>query len=87
MTEERRRISLVYAVLVALTFGALLFAAGPVHDVLSARVAAAGAAVLAFVKAWLVAMDFMELRGSTFQRWVQVWFGVIAVVCVVLILR
>ncbi|ORB30333.1 cytochrome C oxidase subunit IV family protein [Mycolicibacterium parafortuitum] len=87
MNTERRRVGAVYAALLAMSVVALLFATGLVHDVLSARVAAAGAAVIAFVKAWMVAMDFMELRGTPLQRWAQGWFVVVAGICLALILR
>ena len=87
MIAARRRVNVVYAVLVVLTFVALVFTSGSVHEVLSPRVAAACAAVIAFGKAALVAMDFMELRRTPLQRWVQAWFVVVGVVCIVLILR
>ncbi|BBW99665.1 hypothetical protein BST36_21510 [Mycolicibacterium moriokaense] len=87
MIAARRRVIVVYGVLVALTLVALVFTTGSVHEVLSPRVAAACAAVIAFGKAALVAMDFMELRGTPLQRWAQVWFVVVGLVCIVLILR
>ncbi|MCV7221731.1 cytochrome C oxidase subunit IV family protein [Mycolicibacterium elephantis] len=87
MTADKRWVGVVYGVLVVLTVGALAFTSGTVHEILSPRVAAAGAAALAFVKAWLVAMDFMELRGTALRRWAGAWFLVVGLLCIVLILR
>ncbi len=87
MIADRRSVGVAFAVLVALTLAALVFTMGSLHDLLSARGAAAGAAVVAFVKARLVAMDFMELRGTALRPWVEVWFTVVALLCLALILR
>lgn len=87
MIREDRRVTFVYLGLVVLTVVALLFATGRAHELLSARGAAAAAAVLAFVKARFVAMDFMELGGTSAQRYVDAWLAVVGVVSLVLILR
>ncbi|QZT59573.1 cytochrome C oxidase subunit IV family protein [Mycolicibacterium austroafricanum] len=87
MIEQRRRVTSVYVILVVFTFVAVAFATGFAHEILSARGAAAGAAVLAFIKARFVALDFMELGGTSAQRYVDLWLAIIGAACLILILR
>lgn len=87
MSTETRHVTVVYGGLLVLTLAALWFLTDSSHDLLSGRGAAAGAAAIAFVKAWLVARDFMELRGTVLWRWVNAWFALVGTVCLVLVLR
>ncbi|TWG94931.1 cytochrome c oxidase subunit IV [Nocardioides sp. J9] len=82
-----RRALVALIILVALTLLALLLTTGTAHDLASVRVLSAVAAVLAFVKARLVALDFMELRGTALQRTLDVWIAVVGTASVLLLLR
>ena len=87
LIAPRDRATAVLLVLVALTFVALLVTVPSISDIFSVRGAAACAAVLAFIKARFVAMDFMELRGTTAQRVADTWLLVVGLISLVLILR
>lgn len=77
----------VLGILVVLTFLALLLTAPAVTDLASAKALSAAAAVLAFVKARYVALDFMDLRATVLQRVLDGWLGVVGLACVALLLR
>ena len=87
MTAAARHVTMVFGVLLALTVAALCFTTSAAHDLLSSRGAAAIAGGLAFVKAWFVVRDFMELNGTVLWRAMNGWFAVVGVVCLALILR
>ena len=87
METDRRGVAVVLSLLLLLTAVALWFTGVGARELLSARGAAAAAACLAFVKAWFVAMDFMELRGTRWQAVFTGWLALVAVVSLVLILR
>ncbi len=77
----------VYVGLVLATLVALTLSTQHAHELLSARGAAAIAALIAFVKARYVALDFMELRGTVMQRAFDTWLLVVGICSLALVIR
>jgi hypothetical protein len=78
---------LVYIGLIGATLLALVFSTNGVQNLLSARGAAAAAAVIAFIKVRYVALDFMELRGTVMQKAFDAWILLVGGMSVALMLR
>jgi hypothetical protein len=69
-----RRATLVWTILVAVTFATFWLGTDHPFSNVSVRLASILALVLAFVKVWLIGMDFMEIRQA--PRALEVAFGV-----------
>ncbi|MBA0126845.1 cytochrome C oxidase subunit IV family protein [Haloechinothrix sp. YIM 98757] len=88
MTKPSSRPRNVYIGLVVVTVISLAVAGGAAHGLLTARVAATTATVLAFAKARFVVLDFMELRHAARVRsYFDAWLAVVCLGCAVLLLR
>jgi len=87
MTTSVGRLSVVFVALVVVTVISLGLTSDAMHDLLSLRGAAAVAAVIAFIKARYVALDFMELRGTAMQMPFDIWFLVVGAASLALTLR
>jgi len=69
-----RRATVVWTILVAVTFATFWLGTDHPFSNVSLRLASVLALVLAFVKVWLIGMDFMEIRQA--PRALRVAFGV-----------
>lgn len=87
MTTSVTRLGAVYVGLVVVTVLSLGLTSDAMHNLLSLRGAAAAAAVIAFIKARYVVLDFMELRGTAMQMSFDFWLLVVGTVSLVLTLR
>ncbi|MDH1440499.1 cytochrome C oxidase subunit IV family protein [Pseudomonas sp. GD03721] len=87
MTTSVTRLGAVFIGLVLITSLSLGFTSDAMHGLLSLRGAAAAAAVIAFIKARYVVLDFMELRGTAMQLPVDLWLLVVGAISLVLTLR
>jgi cytochrome c oxidase subunit IV len=76
-----RPATLVWAILVAVTFATFWLGADHPFSNVGVRLASVLALVLALVKVWLIGMDFMEIRQApralkiAFEVWVTVIGG------------
>lgn len=87
MTTSVTRLSAVFIGLVLITALSLGFTSDAMHGLLSLRGAAAAAALIAFIKARYVMLDFMELRGTAMQLPFDLWLLLVGGICLVLTLR
>lgn len=87
MTISITRTGAVYVGLVIVTVLSLALTSDAMHNLLSLRGAAAAAAVIAFIKARYVVLDFMELRGTAMQLSFDLWLLVVGTISLVLTLR
>lgn len=87
MTTFVTRLGAVYIGLVLVTVLSLGLTSDAMHNLLSLRGAAAAAAVIAFIKARYVVLDFMELRGTAMQMPFDLWLFVVGTLSLVLTLR
>lgn len=87
MTISITRTGAVYVGLVIVTVLSLGLTSDAMHNLLSLRGAAAAAAVIAFIKARYVVLDFMELRGTAMQLSFDLWLLVVGTISLVLTLR
>lgn len=87
MSPHASRTRLVYLGLIVATLLATGLSAGAAESLLSARGAAAMAAVIAFIKVRYVVLDFMELRGTIMSRAFDAWILIVGAMSVALMLR
>jgi hypothetical protein len=79
MNPSVTRLKIVYICLMAVTILSLGLTSDMAHSVLSVRAVAIIAAIIAFVKARYVVLEFMELRGTMMQRAFDLWLLVVCV--------
>lgn len=87
MNPSVRRINIVYFCLVAITILSVGLTTDMAHSLFSARTVAGMAAILAFIKARYVMLEFMELRGTLMQRVFDCWLLIACLASMLLAFR
>jgi hypothetical protein len=87
VTHSVDRLKIVYICLMSITLASLCLTSHAVHNWLSLRGVTSIAAVIAFIKARYVMLEFMELRGTSMQLAFDLWLFIVGVSSIALALR